>query len=300
MSLTLKQLEERRAGVGGSEAAIVLGLSRFKTSRELYHEKRGEIPISYVENDVQRWGRLLEGAVTQEYSERTKRVVRRPEATLWHPTHAFMCGHPDGITECRRLFEAKTVVPQLADLWGDAGTDMVPQDYLLQCQHYLVLLDLPIADLAALMGRFDFRIYTIPADIELQEMIIEAESDFVRRVREGDPPPIDFEHRNAIEVVRKLHPGTNGTRLIASSQAEHWRRKLDRVSRINKRVKAIETEAKAHLLAEMGEAALLAFPDGQAFRRQKTERKGYTVEPSIYIDTRFVRDSKFQPASNKG
>jgi putative phage-type endonuclease len=300
MSLTLKQLEERKAGVGGSEGAIVLGLSRFKTARELYHEKRGEIPVSYVENDVQRWGRLLEGAVTQEYSERTKRVVRRPEGTLWHPQHTFMCGHPDGITECRRLFEAKTVVPQLADLWGDAGTDLVPQDYLIQCQHYMVLLDLPIADLAALMGRFDFRIYTIPADRELQEMLIEAEADFVRRVREGDPPAIDFEHRNAIEVVRKLHPGTNGARLIASSQAEHWRRRLDRISRIKKRIGAAETEAKAHLLEEMGEAALLAFPDGQAYRRQKVERAAYSVEASSYIDARFVKDRKFQPASNKG
>jgi len=291
MSLTPVQLEARKRGVGGSEAAIVLGLSKFKTATQLYLEKRGEIEVEYFENDVQRWGRLLEGAVRQEYSERTGRVVRQPLDTLWHPELHFICGHPDGITDDDRLLEAKTAVPQLADQWGEPGSDFVPQDYLLQCQHYMLLTGLPVADLAVLINRFDYRIYEIPADRELQEMIIEAARDFMRRIREGDRPPIDFEHRTAIDVVRKLYPGTNGARVAASTEAVDWRSQMEAAAAIAKEHDAIAKALKARLLDSMGEAAVLAFPDGKAIRRKLIEKKSYTVAPSSYWDARVVNDT---------
>lgn len=290
MSLTAQQMTERQSGVGGSESAIVLGLSKWKTATELYYEKRSEIPPAYAENDAQRWGRLLEGAITQEYAERTKRIVRRPEGTIRHPVHSFLVGHPDGVTECRRLFEAKTVVPQLSDQWGDISSDIVPQEYLLQCQHYMILLDLPVADLAALLGRFDFRIYQIPADRELQEMIIEAASDFMRRVRDGDPPPLDYQHRTAVDVVKKIYPGTNGVRLIANDDAIQWRTAMETAAAARKSALAEETAYKARLLELMGESAVLAFPDGKALRRQEISKDTYTVAASKYIDTRFIND----------
>lgn len=290
MSLTAQQLAARQTGVGGSESAIVLGLSKWKTATELYYEKRGEVPAVYVENDQQRWGRLLEGAITQEYAERTKRIVRRPEGTVRHPVHEFLVGHPDGVTECRRLVEAKTVVPQLAHLWGDIDSDIVPQEYLLQCQHYMILLDLPVADLVPLLGRFDFRIYQIEADRELQEMIIEASRDFMRRVREGDPPPLDYQHRTAVDVVKKIYTGTNGARLIANEQAIEWRTAMESAAAAEKAAKAEVQANRARLLELMGESALLAFPDGKAFRRQQVHKDEYTVAECDYIDTRFIKD----------
>jgi putative phage-type endonuclease len=300
MSLTPEQLESRKRGAGGSEAAVVLGLSKFKTGRQLYHEKRGEIEVEYFENDVQRWGRLLEGAVRQEYSERTGRVVRQPLDTLWHPVHDFMCGHPDGITDDGRLLEAKTSVPQLADQWGEPGSDMVPQDYLLQCQHYMVLLDLPVADLAVLINRFDYRIYEIPADRELQEMIIEAERDFMRRVRAGDPPPLDFQHRTAIDVVKKIYPGTNGARIVASSEVFDWRTDMEVAAKIAKEHDEKAKALKARILNSMGEAAVLAFPDGKAIRRKLIEKKRYTVAPTSYWDARVVNDTPLPMAAYPG
>lgn len=290
MSLTTQQLAERQTGIGGSEAAIVLGLSKWKTAAELYHEKRSAIPVAYTENDQQRWGRLLEGAIKQEYAERTKRIVRQPAGTIRHPVHDFLVGHPDGVTECGRLVEAKTVVPQLAHLWGDIDSDIVPQDYLLQCQHYMILLDLKVADLVPLLGRFDFRIYQIEADRELQEMMIEASRDFMRRVREGDPPPLDYQHRTAIDVVKKIYPGTSGARLIANEQAIEWRTAMEIAAAAEKAAAAEVKANKARLLELMGESALLAFPDGKALRRQRIDKDEYTVAPSSYIDTRFIKD----------
>ena len=49
-SLTDEQFHEiRRSGIGGSDIAAALGLSKWKTPWALYHSKRGEIaPVSYT------------------------------------------------------------------------------------------------------------------------------------------------------------------------------------------------------------------------------------------------------------
>ena len=109
MSLTAEQLQARSRGIGGSDAAVALGLSPWKSALELFHEKRA--PAGSVENvptEPMRWGTLLEPVIRQEYSNRTGRVVRVPETTLVHPAHAFMLANVDGVTTDGRLLEVKT------------------------------------------------------------------------------------------------------------------------------------------------------------------------------------------------
>ncbi|MGH8266901.1 MAG: hypothetical protein ACRETH_05485, partial [Steroidobacteraceae bacterium] len=63
---------------------------------------------------------------------------------------------------------------------------------------------------------------------------------------------------------------------------------------VKKHAKLLE-EMKARLLEEMGEAALMAFPDGMAYRRKQVDRAGYTVGPASYMDARFIKDGKGVP-----
>ena len=88
MGLTAEQLATRSTGLGGSDAAVACGVSRWKTPYQLYLEKRGEVP-PIEQTEPMRWGHLLEPLVRQEYSERTGRVVRLPSDTLRHPEHTF-------------------------------------------------------------------------------------------------------------------------------------------------------------------------------------------------------------------
>jgi len=60
------------------------------------------------------------------------------------------------ITDSGRLVEIKTA--RSADGWGEAGTDEVPQEYLIQVQHYLAVTALPVADVAVLFGGQEFRL----------------------------------------------------------------------------------------------------------------------------------------------
>ena len=63
-------LAGRHTGIGASEAAAVLGLSRYKSPLEVYLEKIGELG---PQDDSERmyWGRKLEAIIAQEYGIRT-------------------------------------------------------------------------------------------------------------------------------------------------------------------------------------------------------------------------------------
>jgi putative phage-type endonuclease len=284
MSLTKEQHAKRAQGVGSSDAAAAIGLNPYYTAVELWQEKRGELP-PFIGNEATKWGKLLEGPVRQEYAERTGRVVRLPVETLG-PVHGFMVCHPDGVTDDGRLYEGKTA--RYGDDFGDSGTDQVPEQYLIQCQHAMIVTGLKVCDLAVLIGGQDFRLYELPADEGLQEAIIEAEAEFWTHVQKGTRPRIDYSAPGAVAVLKRLYPGTDGRTLTASKECEKNRHLLEVAKKQGKDAEEVEAEAKARLLDFMGEASALRFPDGRAFRRAKVDRKGYVVEPTSYIDARWI------------
>jgi putative phage-type endonuclease len=297
--LTAEQVKTRYSGIGGSDAAAALGLSRRTTALELYLEKRGEVPRQEVaaNDEVIWWGRALEPIVRQKYAETTGRVVVLPSDTLRHPAYGFMLAHVDGIIQDEpRGYEGKTAFHSTG--WGEEGTDQIPREYLLQVHHYLTVTQFEVWDVAVLIGR-RFQIYEVAADAEMSEMLIAGEAEFMRRVREGDPPPLDYDHPTARDVVKKLYPGTNGARLVASESAIAWRQQLEAAAAAEKAAKANVESLKSRLLDEMGEAALLAFPDAKCFRRQKVSRAGYSVEPAEYIDFRLINDGKGLPGAKR-
>lgn len=295
--LSLEQHANRQVALGGSDCAAALGLSKWKTAYQLYLEKRGEAQRSDEETEYMWWGRMLEPVVRQRYAEVTNRVVRQPQGTIFHPEHDFMCAHIDGFTDCQRGYEGKTAMFMTED-WGDEGTDQIPDDYLMQTHHYMIVTKFPVFDVAALIGR-QFKIYEVLPDKELHEQIIEGEREFMRRVREGDPPPLDYEHKTAIDLLRKLYPGTNGQRIKATEDACAWRERMQKAGELEKDAKATKDAFKARLLEFMGPNALLEFPDGKCFRRQETERAGYTVQATKYVDARFVNDPLAKGAKRK-
>lgn len=277
-------LANRLTGIGGSDAAVALGVSPFRTALELYLEKRGEIPPT-EETPPMLWGRLLEPVIRQHYAERTGRVVRVPPF-MRHPRHEFVTCHADGVTDDKRLFEAKA--SRTGEGWGEPGSDAIPQFYLIQVQHNMLVTGLSIADVAVLIGGQDFRTYEVPVDTELQEMILEGEADFWTRVKESRPPEPDYTSPTTTALIRRMFPGTTGEQLVATPAQEEWRRVHDEAAALAGMYATTAENAKAHLLYAMRGAAVLTFSDGKAIRRKEVSKKGYTVEPSKYIDARFV------------
>lgn len=276
-------LEDRRAGIGGSDAAAVLGLSKWKTPLDVYMEKRGEIG-EQVDNEPMLWGRALEPVIRQQYAERTGRVVRVPEGIIRHPQHAFMLATVDGVTDDGRLVEIKTA--RSGQEWGEPGTDEVPQAYLIQVQHYLTVTALPVADVAVLISGSDFRMYQVEADPELQAMIIDGEAKFWQRVEDGIPPePVTF-----ADMQTRYGRSSREARVIAGREVVAAVEKLRDIKASIKALELSEEEQKAVIMKALGDSDTLV-DDGAnvlctwkaAKAAQRFDAKAFqAAHPAIY------------------
>jgi len=61
-------LAERKRGIGGSDAAAILGLSKFRTPLQVYLDKIGQAP-PIEETAPMRWGKKLEPLILDEYEQ---------------------------------------------------------------------------------------------------------------------------------------------------------------------------------------------------------------------------------------
>lgn len=178
-------LSARRRGIGGSDVAPILGMSPWKTPLDVWREKRGE-QEPQAETDALYWGRVHEPRILEEYSRRTGRALLPSPGQIVSPSYDFAIANVDGITRCGRIVEAKT--SRYSEGWGEDGSDQVPEAYALQVQHYMLVTGLPVADIAVLIAGSDFRTYSVEADRELHEMLVDAESEFWKLVIDGTPP----------------------------------------------------------------------------------------------------------------
>lgn len=106
-------LEYRRKGIGGSDAAAVLGISPFRTGRDLYYDKLNIVTADDAENWVQlEVGTLLEPLVAKIFAHKTGYKIYRRPFMFRHPQYPWMLADldymvelPDGTTA---ILEIKT------------------------------------------------------------------------------------------------------------------------------------------------------------------------------------------------
>ena len=183
-------LEERRKGIGGSDVAAIMGISPWKTAFQIYQEKRGEVK-DWKGSPQMDWGKRMEPAIRQWYSDQTGRSVRLPDKIMYHKEYPFMLASLDGYTDDDRVVEIKTA--RHSKDWGEPGTNQIPESYMCQVQHYLMVTGFGVADVAVSVGGGSPELYEVPADPELQQLILEACKEFWQRVLDGNPPePVTF------------------------------------------------------------------------------------------------------------
>ncbi len=183
-------LEYRKLGIGGSDASVVCGISRYKSPVELWLDKTGQLPAQEA-GEAAYWGTQLEALVRAEFTKRTGIEVSIVKQLLQSEEYPFMLANLDGICEVPDvgtcIFEAKTASAYKAGEWDDA----IPDEYQLQIQHYMAVTGYKGAYIAALIGGNTFRWKFVERDEELISMLIELETNFWNHVREQTPPPLD-------------------------------------------------------------------------------------------------------------
>lgn len=190
----------RQHYIGGGDIPAILGISPYSTPLELFLRKRGATEIP--DNPVLRRGRRLEPYVRDIYAEETGRKIFAPAFVIG--SEPWIGGNIDGMSgapTADRVLEIKTANEFTRRDWGEQGTDQIPVYYTAQIQWYLMITRFARADLAALIGLDDFRIFTVEADVGLQEWLLVKARAFWQRIHDNDPPPAVSE-----EDLRLLFP----------------------------------------------------------------------------------------------
>ena len=77
-------LELRRHSIGGSDAAGIVGLSKWASPYSVWAEKTGQLP-EQPDNEAMRQGRDLEDYVARRWSEETGNMCRRENKIIYNP-----------------------------------------------------------------------------------------------------------------------------------------------------------------------------------------------------------------------
>lgn len=183
-------LEYRKLGIGGSDASVVCGISRYKSPVELWMEKTNQLPYQEA-GEAAYWGTQLEALVRAEFTKRTGIEVSHASQLLQSEEHPFMLANLDGTCEHPEfgtcIFEAKAASAYKSSEWDDS----IPDEYALQVQHYMAVTGYKGTYIAVLIGGNTFRWKFIERDEELIAMLVELESDFWNHVQSATPPPLD-------------------------------------------------------------------------------------------------------------
>ena len=199
-------LSWRDKGLGGSDAAVVCGLNKWKSHMQLYLEKTGMLEAEEA-GEAAHFGSLLEPIIKQEFSRRTGIEVSSVNWILQHPEHQFMIGNLDGIVQDpihgEGVFEAKTAGAFMAPQWENG---MLPDHYEIQAQHYLAVTGLSFAYVAVLIGGNTFKYFHIPRNDEVISLLVQLEENFwVNHVQANIPPEIDGSASSG-ELLKRLYP----------------------------------------------------------------------------------------------
>lgn len=211
-------LEYRKQGIGGSDASVVCGISRYKSPVALWMEKTSQLPHQEA-GEAAYWGNQLESLVRDEFTKRTGITVQQPKQLLQSAEHPFMLANLDGICEhpdvgtC--IFEAKTASAYKAGEWEDA----IPDEYMLQVQHYMAVTGYAGAYIAVLIGGNTFKWRFVERDEELISILIELETVFWNHVQDGTPPPLDGSDASAKFLSERFPSSTPKSHIVLPDNA---------------------------------------------------------------------------------
>jgi len=281
-------LEKRTAGIGASEMAAVMGLSKWRSAYELALEKMGEIPpVDPSDVEAIEWGHKLEPIIIQTFGERTGRLVRPSGQLLRSREHPWAQCTLDAWTlepsEVELLsieevaankarwqpLEAKThSAYQIAD-WADGA----PEPYFIQVQHQLLVTGASRGAIACLIGGARFVWQDIPRDERMIRRIIWHGERFWQRVIDRDPPEPDGSE-SAARAIARHYPEDDGSEVVLSEDLACYADEIVRLRAEARTTEAALRASEARIRLAMGAAERGFVADFQITLRTQ-ERSGY-------------------------
>lgn len=292
----LEWLRHRQAGIGGSDAAAVLGLSRWKSPLDVWLDKTKEITESGEQSEAAYWGSVLEDIVAAEFSKRTGLAVRRRNAILMHDEYDFVLANIDRELVGQKVgLECKTANAYKKEEWSE---EEIPAEYIVQCQHYMAVTGYEAWWIACLIGGNQFIYKKIERDEEFIQMLLETEKNFWEQyVMTGTMPPVDGSFA-AVDALNAMYPEAEaGTELILSASQEELLEERKELSNLadscDSRIQEIDNQLKAAMGSKESATGQRFSIKWGNFSRTAVDAKKLKAElPEIYAQYSKVNNGR--------
>lgn len=257
-------LAERKSGIGGSEAAAVLGVSPWATPVTVWLDKTGRSGPK-EETEAMRIGTELEDFVARRYCQENNRTVQRFNKMI----HVgCLLGNYDRLV----VMDGEKVASHMGEVRTDTllecktskrnWDDGVPVYYQTQVQHYMGLTPcLAHADVACLfLGSYHFETFRVERDDEVIKLMQERLTNWWQEYVLGDkmPPPTNEEDCKLLWA--RSNPGKTVT---ATAEIEQKIAAYKKLKEDEKAAKEAASQLQSDICAFLGDAEIVGGRDGK-------------------------------------
>lgn len=238
-------LTYRRRGIGGSDAAAIVGLNHYATPYTLWADKTGRLP-EREDNEAMRQGRDLEAYVASRFEEATGKKVRRRNVMFQHDEHDFILADIDRevIGEQTGLECKTTSVMNLRRFKNGE----FPDEFYVQCIHYLAVTGYKKWYLAVLVLNQGFYVYEINRDEAEISALIAAEKEFWETYVVPDiAPPVDGYIATSKAIEQVFSDAGGECELIGDTAIRNYLALKDTLRQIQKEMRKAEQQIKVEL-----------------------------------------------------
>lgn len=261
-----KWLKARKEGIGGSDAASVLGLNPYKSSMRVYMDKistnhvgnklkdiyedesirdiykhesiKDKLEIDKEVNYKMELGNKLKNFIANEFVLKTGKKVRSINGILKNDKYPFALANIDRAVIGEKAFlECKITNSYSKKLWQKE----VPIYYKIQCYHYMAITGATHCYIAALIGNEELVIHRIDRNEELINEIMDLEKMFWDKCILGEELPSPDGSEDYSKVLQVLYKDSIDEELILFEKGDLLKRYDD----VREFVKNLDMEKKA-------------------------------------------------------
>lgn len=289
-------LEARRGLLCGSDTSVLFGLGInthgdiIRTPMDVWLDKMGLSAQDEIEDNGPAYhGIRLESYVADEFSKKSGIGVLEDHWLVADDEYPTIGGDVDYYTLDAGVLECTTTRAQMQEQWPDGPYFRRKH---IQLQQYLHIANMEHGYLACLFGGQRIELAHVERDDAAWNMIVEACADFWPHVETGTPPEMWPETPvRSVALAYPIGDGDKGTVVLPGEatvwieQYEQAKRRIARLSQVQKIADGKRTQAEAQLIRLLGGKRIGAIetPDGYRRVEQKMiEVKAYPVAASSY------------------
>jgi len=245
-------LAYRRKGIGGSDAAALVGLNPYSSAFSVFMDKLG-LAADVEESEAMWLGVQLEPILAERFMQETGLKVERRNVIYQHPEHSHLLANIDRwIVSKNAGLEIKTTSMMNKT---DFNSGEIPANYYCQCMHYMAVTGASEWWVAvAVLGK-GFHIFRIERNEDEINALIEVERAFWENNVLKNVAPLPDGSASAANVIKLKYPTARGDGQMVPLFGMEG--KVSRILELDDQIKLLEKESdrlKQVIELDIGEA----------------------------------------------